>query len=674
MISHTHNFAHLLLSVTFVIVSISLYEPVLSWIQILVFCAFVMRVSNFLGLQKHQPSLRTLNLLALLAGIVLAYFSWQLGILLGMVNLLVMACALKLMLLRNNKDFYQLIVSMMFLISCGFIFHQSIIISLLYILLVLMLLASLGFQLSPNLNYKSQLRNILVMSAQAIPIGFLLFVVMPKLTPFWQMPTSQSAETGLTDSITPGDIANLSQSSDLAFRVTFENDVPNMQQRYWRAIVLEDFDGRTWQIARQRKRLRQQSVFTNTKFSPQVSGPNYTYEVMVGATNQSWLFGLDLAVPADALSASEIWQSLDYQLVSKKPLFSSFQYKVTSYPQAKLNQTRARFDKNLNLKVPESGNPKTKSWVKEMRQSVDSDEAFVNLVLNHFRTQGYTYTLQPSVMPNDAIDKLLFEQKAGFCAHYASAMAYMLRLADIPARIVAGYQGGEMREDHYLSVYQYDAHAWVEAWYDETGWQRLDPTAEVSPDRISQGLQVAIAEEGSFLLESPFSLAKLKSIPFLNELRLMLADFDYFWSRWVLGFNAQSQQDLFKTLLGKLSPERLGFLGLAVLTIISLLLAMFYLPNWRREKINPALKLYRTAQQLLANLNIHRPLWQGPLEFAREVENRCDNAPAQAFNRLSKLYVSLQFRKPAENKQQVKKQLLLMRTELKKLKAGLKSM
>lgn len=671
MISLTHNLAHLLLSIAFLLVSLSLLTPVMGWILILVVCAFVMRLTLFFGLQKHSPSIRTLNLLALLSGLVLAYFSLQLGILLGMVNLLVMACALKLMQLRNQRDYYQLIASQLFLISCGFIFEQSMVFSLVYAVCTFITLLSLLAYFSPTLSIKQQSKRLLIMSLQAIPIGVLLFFGMPKFTPFWQMPSAKSAETGLSESITPGDIAQLSQSTELAFRVTFDDRVPSASERYWRALVMEQFDGSTWKIAPQRSQYRRSNFRRNDEFRPELNGQYYAYDVLAEPSNQRWLFALDLAIPDDPKSQSSIWQSRDYMLMSRKLLVSNYQYRVRSYPDIALNQTNSEFDRQLNLQIPETGNQQTRDWASQLRARVNSNSDYVRALLYHFNSEDFRYTLKPELMPVDQVDTFLFDKQAGFCAHYASAMAFALRVVGIPARVVAGYQGGEMRENRYLSVYQYDAHAWVEAWIDDTGWQRFDPTAVVAPDRISFGLQAAMEEEGTFLDSTAFSLAKMKSIAWLNAIRLGLADLDYFWSRWVLGFNAQSQQDLFKALLGKLSIERLAMLSLGIFAAIVALLAIFYLPNWHRQSIHPADRIYSDAKRLLQAKRIERKNWQGPLDYAQSVLKQTNQAAGQSFLRLSKLYINALYQKPSSVEKINKKHLHLMRIELRKLKTAL---
>ncbi len=464
------------------------------------------------------------------------------------------------------------------------------------------------------------------------------------------MPASKASRTGLTDNVAPGDIANLSQSSELAFRATFSGDIPVPHERYWRAIVLEQFDGKRWQVSPQRTSTNRQYARFRQEFSPTLTGRFFEYEILAVPSHQRWLFGLDIAVPNDPNSHNNIWQSHDYQLISHNPLVNRFRYTVRSYPEVPLNQSLASLDRRINLQVPSQGNPLTQKWIKQLRQDVPDDRMLVNAIMSHFSQQSFKYTLQPRLMPVDPVDTFLFTEKAGFCSHYASAMTYALRLAGIPARMVTGYQGGEMREQDYMSVYQYDAHAWVEAWIDETGWQRFDPTAIVSPDRIQFGLETAMQEEGSFLKDAPFSLAKLKSIQWLNELRLALADMDYLWSKWVLGFNNQTQRDLLKGMLGKLTPERLAIFGLVVFSLICGLITLFYLPKWRRPARPFALQYYQMALNELAKIGIDRHHSMAPLDFVEYVETQASTEITTPFQQLTTLFINDTYRKNATDK------------------------
>lgn len=664
------NTGYLLLTLVFVLICSTLFEPVMGWVFILVACSLVMRVSLFMSWQKHAPSSRTLNLLALLSGLVLAYFSIQLGLLLAMVNLLVMACALKMMLLRTPKDFYQLVVSNGFLIGCGLIFQQSIVFASIYVALIMLLLLSLACYVAPSRPVTRTIRAIGILSLQSAPIGIALFLVLPQLGPLWQMPTSKNAQTGLSETVSPGDLAELSQSSDLAFRVTFEGAKPAPVQRYWRAMVLEEFDGKTWRISPQRRLARRQYFNYRREFEPVVTGQAFRYTVFAEPTHQTWLYGLDVATHDRPTFNDGIWQGHDYQLIKSSPVVSTFQYSISSYPDTLLNQTLYSLDRRINLQLPETGNPRTQAWVNTLRADSSSDGEYIRRILDHFRQSPFVYTLRPDAMPEDPVDTFLFDRQAGFCAHYASAMTYALRLGGIPARMVTGYQGGEEHDADFMSVHQYDAHAWVEAWFDDRGWVRYDPTAVVSPERVAFGLQQALQDENTFLSESPFSLARLKNVAWVNQIRLFFAEVDFLWSKWVLGFDNEDKLDLFKSLIGKVTTERLILFSLSVFATILVLLVIFYLPIWRRPRLGEAQRLYNRAERLLETLGVTRQTWQGPQDFAIAVSKDQPASVSRPFARISQLFSEWEYA-PVLTDQGARKQEI--KHHLRLLSRGVKS-
>ncbi|RDV27564.1 DUF3488 domain-containing protein [Alteromonas aestuariivivens] len=656
----------LIIALVFAVLSISLYSPLMLWVLLLALCAVTVRVALYLGWYHHAPNHRTVNLLAILSASTLAWFSSELGFLLSMVNLLVMACSLKLMLLKNRRDFLQLFICGLFILGCGYIFTQTLFSALFYLaVLVALLIAQFGAY-APRMPLKQQLRQLLTLCVQASPIALVLFIVLPKLPPMWQMPAAKSAATGLSEKVTPGDIARLSQSSDLVFNATFNNALPDMKDRYWRALTLEHFDGKSWQVSPLRKNTREKQQWMNMEFAPAVSGPAYQYQVIAEPSGQRWLYAMDLAVPGDSASRAAIWQSNDYLLIAHQPLMSKWAYQVNSYPHVPLNQASFPFDQRINLQLPDNGNPKTRQWVSQLRQRYPEDGALLNALMDHFANAGFRYTLEPPVMPIDPVDTFLFEHKSGFCSHYASAMAYALRLAGIPARMVTGYHGGSLLTDQVLSVHQYDAHAWIEAHLGDSGWVRFDPTSVVAPARIRFGLEQAINESGESYTRNPFY--GLKQFALLAELNHLFANIDYLWSRWVLGFNANRQQDLFQWLLGSLTPLRLTLLFLAVLALIAGLLALYFLPGWRKPARPKHVRLYQQAEVLVSTHTGQARNNQPVGAYCAKVSPLLPETAAQQFKTLCNAFEVIEYKSSPPNTSA----LLAMRRAQKKLFRALK--
>lgn len=667
MLQRTHNHAHFFLALALLAMSIALTESLLIWVQILVLSSVAMHVALFFNVQKHLPTIRTVNLLAILSVLMLFYTGWEQGLLIFMLNLLVMGGALKLMTLRRYRDFFRLNGALVFLIGGSFIFEQSILSAVIAAVAIALLLLSLAYHVTPLSRWQSQFKRVVLQCVQALPIAILLFLIIPKLEPMWRMPASKSAETGLSEKVTPGDIASLSQSSDLAFRATFENHIPTMSNRYWRALVLEDFDGTSWQISPQRHILKQQQFRRKKGFFPNYTGGFYDYEVLIEPTQQLWLYSLDVPYTR----TRDLWLSDDYQLQHRSPVRAQFKYQVKSYFEMPLKDGTTEFIKSLNLQLPSKSNPKTRKWVETLQQQFPRKADFIEAVKRHFQQQDFRYTLRPAPMPVNSIDQLLFQHRAGFCAHYASAAAFILRLGGIPARLVTGYMGGEAHESNYLSVYQYDAHAWIEYWQDETGWQRFDPTALVAPDRALYGLEQAVAYENTFLADNPFSLAKLKDVPWANLLRITLADVDYMWSRWLLGFDQRRQLDFFESVVGNLSPLRVAGLTVSVVFGIGLFLFIFQFRIWFPKVDDPLLHAYNKTLQVLKKKGIEKPTGMAPYAFAHQVQQQTSPACGEHFAQLTQEFVRLRYQVAQVTPQQLEafnQNIKLFKRQLKLVK------
>jgi len=142
-------------------------------------------------------------------------------------------------------------------------------------------------------------------------------------------------------------------------------------------------------------------------------------------------------------------------------------------------------------------------------------------LLSDHLSSNYRYRLEGlSEAPEgrDPVLHFLEESRAGHCEYFSSALTLMLRSLGLPARMVTGYQGGSWNEyGGYLTVYQRDAHAWVELWVGgdpllPSSWARFDPTPARSQPDLSQAAW-----------------------------RRWLDQVEFAWLRYVIGFEAQDQ-------------------------------------------------------------------------------------------------------------------------------------
>jgi protein-glutamine gamma-glutamyltransferase len=236
-------------------------------------------------------------------------------------------------------------------------------------------------------------------------------------------------------------------------------------------------------------------------------------------------------------------------------------------------------------------------------------------VLQHYNA-SFRYTLQPPLLGQESVDEFLWETQAGFCEHFASSFVFFMRAAGIPARVVVGYQGGEYNPlENYYAVRQREAHAWAEVWLPERGWVRVDPTAAVAPERIEQGVDFSLDEEDVQLLGNSF----VSDISLLNTLRLRWEGFNYLWSRWVLGYNAETQGSLFERWLGGVDIWRIALFVLASGALILGVIVLFLLWGQRRRYRYPADRYYQLYCNKLARLGFSRQSGEAPRDFAQRV-------------------------------------------------------
>ena len=468
------------------------------------------------------------------------------------VALLIACFIFKLAEAATRREAYLLLFLGYFVALTEFLYEQGFGIVLYMILPVVLLTAALiALQQDEPLRFSWQpLHTAGVMSAQALPLMLLLFLVFPRIAPLWQVPLpGGGARTGMTDHLAPGDIAQLSQSDALAFRATFSGAIPPQRDLYWRGLVLDVFDGRSWRA----------SGFNDTPLqssSLQAVGALISYEVFLEPTYERWLYAL--SVP-EAISASTVL-TIDYRLRARDIVTEKFSYRAHAYPQAQFDALIDRRLRNYELALPKKNNPRTWAWARELRARIDDNTALIDAVIANFRREPFFYTLRPPALGENSIDEFLFDTRRGFCEHYASSFVFVLRAAGIPARVVIGYQGGEINPiTNTVLVHQFDAHAWAEAWLPGRGWVRFDPTAAVAPQRIENGLERAVGAD-EFLAQKPLSIDRLRALRWMNAVRWRIDALNYGWTRWVVNYRDDTQSFVLRELIGEINPLRMTLL------------------------------------------------------------------------------------------------------------------
>lgn len=579
------------------------------------FCVFCMTWRVGVHLEKFsRPGrlLRVLIIMVVVPAIFLQYQGTAEAIDIS-VGLLLTGASLKLLEMRDRRDVYIVIALGFLLLMVGFIYSQNIPIAAYNLLVMLVLVSCMVSMNSPETAQLKHLKLASVMVLQCLPLMLVMFLLVPRVAPLWAMPLPAGAsQTGISEAMTPGDISRLGRSGELAFRVKFTGEPPANEALYWRGLVLDHFDGRTWSRSRGSLPTQGDVSYPESDLDADI----LEYDIILEPTRQPWLFGIKMA---EARSAGVFLDRND-TLVSSRPVNQRLRYQLRSHPSATHDRQLSRRSLAEALQLPGTGNPKTQAYARELRQRHVSDLDLVMAILQLFREEDFFYTLTPPILSEASIDDFLFQTREGFCAHYAGSMTYLLRAAGIPARVVVGYQGGEFnRFDEYLMIYQYNAHAWTEVWLEGHGWLRFDPTAWVAPDRIIQGAESFFAESSGFLEETPFSFLRFRDTPWLNTLRLQLDAMDYAWNRWVISYDT----DLQLQFLGRLLGDNARKWGLSLLFVLmgSLISLLAFWLWWQRRKdaLETIERDYLKFCRDMAGYGFERRVGEGPQAYARRL-------------------------------------------------------
>jgi len=540
-----------------------------------------------------------------------------------MVTLLLLGYAFKSLEVLQQRDAIIVIFLGYFLIAVYFLYSQSLLAGLYGIVaLVIQTAALIGIRhpmplMSTARTIRHNLRISGLLLLQCLPLMLIIFVLAPRLPPLFTLPlTPEQAKTGVSDQMSPGDIARLSQSDDLAFRVTFKGERPAQNELYWRGLTFNHFDGKSWTQFADDYEFRQlkshfQSIYQWQPDNFQVEGDAIEYEAIYEKTGQPWLFTL---TPATEVYGDVI-RGADYRVMATHEIHSPTLLQAVSYPKARRDIKLPKYTQQLALQLPRQGNQRTRQLAKRLYNKAANKHEYIHQVLQHYRKQNFHYTLRPPLLGDeDTIDNFLFDSQRGFCAHYAGSFVFMMRAAGIPARVVAGYQGGKWNEaGQHLSVYQFDAHAWTEVWLENEGWRRVDPTTMVAPERTERGLEAAMQQEGSFLEGQLFSTHK---VAWLNQLRRKMDSVQHGWRRWILGYDNDMQSELLQKLFGEITIQKMIIAISGLFTVITLSWLLFLGIGRQYHKEAEEHKLYRKFTAVLSKKGINRKLAQTPNEYA----------------------------------------------------------
>jgi transglutaminase-like putative cysteine protease len=617
------DFAWLLASLVVVIAPHALRAP--WWLTLLTLCLYGWRMHLALNRAPLPSRWLILGITAVaMLGVWIEFrtlFGRQAGIL-----LLMAFSGFKVLEARSHRDTAMAAFLGYFLIITNFLYTQTIPTALAMALALVLITTTLIVFSAPQRPARANLRTAGLLLAHAAPAALALFLLFPRVQgPLWGLPQdAYTGMTGLSETMAPGNLSSLAQSDAIAFRAEFQGQSPPAALRYWRGPVMWDFDGRSWSIG--------PTILVHF-VAPRGGSATYRYEVVLEPHNRHWLFALETAASLPERGARV---SYDGQLVSSSPVRARLRYELTSTiaPQADLKETASA--RRRALRLPQGFNPRATALAQQWRAESAGDAEIVQRAIAFLRDGRFVYTLEPPLLGRDSVDEFLFTTREGFCEHFSSAFVFLMRSAGVPARVVTGYQGGELNAvDSILTVRQSDAHAWAEVYLEERGWVRVDPTGTAVPGRIGQGLARAVPQT------STLPLMMRPQLEWLRAVRDRWEAVAHKWNVWVLGYSPERQRDLMSTIGMRdadwrtLTAVLFGFLGVMTLVLLAWSLRRLARPD-------PVQRAWRAFCRKLAARGVERAPHEGPRDYATRAARALPGA-RRTILRIGTLYIALRY-------------------------------
>ncbi len=545
-------------------------------------------------------------------------------------SLLIILMGLKLLESRNQRDVQAVIYMCFFVLITPFLFDQRIELALYGLLVFFALL----FALIINNSQSDSLKNIALLRIcgsvllQAIPLMLVFFLLFPRMIgPLWSMPDEQSAVSGLSDQINPGSVSNLALSAETAFRVRFRSSAPTQKELYWRGPVFWETNGQRWVLRPPRKASFQRAINWPKKTS------DYQYTLMMEPHKQFWLYALD----SPSSAPDKVRLSADRQLLLAAKLSRNLSFELRSSISNRLTQLNEE-DRQRGLKIPENTNPKVLALAEKWRSISAKPRHIVRQALQYYNREFY-YTLTPPSLGSDPIAEFLFETKRGFCGHFATSFATLMRAAGIPARLIGGYQGGVYNQlGDFYTIRQADAHVWVEVWLDEEGWVRVDPTAAIAPNRIEHSIDASLQRlngEINFILSPPDGIRR-----WAQQLNWVLHSVDYYWQNAVLAYGPEKQHE-FLAGFGIIDwRDMITWLSILSATLIGLSMAVFFI--LQRPSIDPVQQSYLKLCKKLAKKSSRRFSYETSSDYFSRIQPYYPEKKPQ-LKTLNRLYLASRY-------------------------------
>ncbi len=495
------------------------------------------------------------------------------------INSIVFLIGIKFLEEKSYRDYMEIFALVIFLYSASTLLDFNI--SFLFYIIFTLLISTITtiFLIFYEKNKNLRLNRIEIYSISlsgfllillSIPLTIILFIILPRVeNPIFDFLSHEnSAVTGFTDKIKIGDVREIQENKQVAFRVKMKR-IPE-KYLYWRGVSLTTFNGIMWSSPE--KNFKDLVVIKNN-----FRNRNFNQEIFLNPYPYPYLFSLDKSIIfiekrfLNYIKDRKITRRIKYYgyLLSS----GKFYEKIT--------------DRSKYLQVPENINPKVVELAKKLKTPEN---------IFKFLTSGkFKYSLENLPVSSHPLYDFLFKYKKGNCEFFATALAIMLRLNNIPARIVVGYYGGSYNKiGGYYIIREANAHTWVEMNL-HNYWIRIDPTVVI-----------------------PIINSKLKKQSLFDKISNLLDIINYYWFIFVINYNFEKQLNL--AIKVGYSLENLKKFFKIILIGFMLLLGIMLILKFKKPSYEEI--LLKDLKKKLKKFNIDFQKSYGLYEIAEKLNNK----------------------------------------------------
>lgn len=582
------------------------------------------------------------------------------------IHLALFAVGVKLFALRQERDKWHVVIGVffLFLAAMGTSVHPSIMVYLAaFVALSMTVLARFAyFSVLARFGYRREepvrapLRGFIVgATVAAIALGAPLFALLPRIrTPYIMVRGAGTGTVvkaaGFSDLITLDSIGSARAGRQVLLRMRFSPQPQPRREIRLKADTYDLYDGRTWRA--------------NGNAQSMAPEPGGTFRLAPGRATQNaemWLLPWNspaLPMPVRAVGLRVRVPSLARDRGGAVALYhvppTMLQYDVDMADHPALESLpppdfQSGVESSLDRRAV---TPRIAALAAQaMGQGSEYERAER---LEQYLSTRYGYTTDFVGRSGQlALEDFLFRTQRGHCEFFATAMVVMLRSQGVPARFVTGFLGGEENAfEGYYVVRQSNAHAWVEAWFPDRGWQVFDPTpASGRPGAVERDLPLLLSEVWDYML---FRWDRyVLTFGFYDQVQLLMQARSAWLSFWRIFQRNQSVPDAASPSVeslpgGAAAPGTEGLswerwrlpvaIGFAVVALVVIALLWWE----RRHRKRTATESYRRLRERLERSGLAVPESLAPLQLVRSAGGRFPQA-ARSASRLVDLYVRESF-------------------------------